>query len=87
MEIEGWEEILAQVYAAQTPQQCWQAFIGCEAIKQLPHRLMEVGATLCDNLHAPWLCNNLCCTNMAGASELQLVGGSSCVCGGCKLAR
>ena len=38
-------------------------------------------------LPVPWLCNNPGCVDMAGASELQLVGGEGCVCGGCRVAR
>jgi hypothetical protein len=50
-------------------------------------QLQAVGAALCAKLPLPWLCNNPECMSAEGASELQLVGGRSCVCGGCKLAR
>jgi Ca2+/H+ antiporter len=33
------------------------------------------------------LYNNPSCTCMSGASELQLVGGNACVCGGCRVER
>ena len=49
--------------------------------------LQRLGAALCAKLPVPWLCNNPGCTSMAGASELQLVGGKACVCGGCRAAR
>jgi hypothetical protein len=35
----------------------------------------------------PCLCNNPCCSNLAGLTELGLVSGRSCVCGGCRVAR
>jgi hypothetical protein len=47
----------------------------------------EKGLLLCNQLPMPWLCNNPHCTNLSGVSELQLVGGKACVCGGCKVAR
>jgi hypothetical protein len=49
--------------------------------------LQDTGASVCSKLPLPWLCNNPLCSSMGGASELQLVGGSSCVCGGCRVAR
>ena len=49
--------------------------------------LQAVGGGVCGKVPLPWLCNNPLCSSMGGASELQLVGGSSCVCGGCRVAR
>lgn len=55
-------------------------------LNQLPEQLYAAGTALCNALPVPWLCNNSDCTNMVD-SEAQLVGGKSCVCGGCKVAR
>jgi hypothetical protein len=49
--------------------------------------LEQLGLSLCDQLPMPWLCNNPRCSNLSVVSELQLVGGKACVCGGCRLAR
>jgi hypothetical protein len=46
-----------------------------------------VGSALCAGVPVPWCCNNPDCTNLAGASEQQLVGGKGCVCGSCSVAR
>jgi uncharacterized membrane protein YgcG len=64
-----------------------QAVVGSELIQKLAAQLQLLGAQLCAKLAGPWRCNNLACINMAGASELQLVGGKGCMCGGCKVAR
>jgi hypothetical protein len=53
----------------------------------LASELQAIGASMCGKLPLPWLCNNPLCSSMGGASELQLVGGSSCMCGGCRVAR
>jgi hypothetical protein len=49
--------------------------------------LQRLGAVLCARVPVPWMCNNPRCTSLSGASELQLVGGKACVCGGCGVAR
>jgi hypothetical protein len=57
---------------------------------KLQHALVgldQLGLFLCNQLPMPWLCNNPHCTNLSGVSELQLVGGKACVCGGCRVAR
>jgi hypothetical protein len=61
--------------------------LGFSGFAALGAELQEVGGGVCGKLPLPWLCNNPLCTSMGGASELQLVGGSSCVCGGCRVAR
>jgi len=58
-----------------------------EQLNQLPEQLYAAGTALCNALAVPWLCNNPDCTNMLGESEALLVGGKSCVCGSCKVAR
>jgi hypothetical protein len=35
----------------------------------------------------PHACNNPACSNVSGPSEAQLVGGRSCICAGCRIAR
>jgi hypothetical protein len=61
--------------------------LGFSGFAALGAELQEVGGGVCGKLPLSWLCNNPLCTSMGGASELQLVGGSSCVCGGCRVAR
>jgi hypothetical protein len=34
----------------------------------------------------PCLCNNPSCANLSGLTEMGLVSGRSCVCGGCRVA-
>jgi len=76
------------IKAAQTLEQCWKATMGVVLLQRQAVSLRLEGVRLSYNLPVAWLCNNVNkCRNMAGASELQLVGGSSCVCGGCKVAR
>lgn len=48
--------------------------------------LQGVGCALAA-LAMPHACNNPCCRSLEGASELQLVGGRSCSCAGCRTAR
>jgi len=85
------KEVLAatnSIKAAQTLEQCWQATTGVKLLQRQAVSLRLEGVRLSNNLPVAWLCNNVnSCRNMAGARELQLVGGSSCVCGSCKVAR
>jgi len=46
----------------------------------------SLGSTL-TRFAVPHACNNLHCRNVSGRSEAQLVGGRSCICGGCRTAR
>jgi len=48
--------------------------------------LEALGVTL-NTLAIPHACNNPCCSNLSGPSELQLVGGRSATCAGCLTAR
>jgi hypothetical protein len=64
-----------------------KAFVGSEEIQKLAARLQLLGAQVCAKLPGWWCCNNPACVNMAGATELQQVGGKGCVCSGCKVAR
>jgi hypothetical protein len=52
---------------------------------QLRQELEATGAAL-SMLAVPAACNNPSCSNMAGPSEVALVSGRSCVCGGCRVA-
>jgi hypothetical protein len=70
-----------------TCQDCWRCFITCGTYEALLRPLDRVGLLLCNQLPMPWLCNNPACDNLSGVSELQLVGGKACVCGGCRVAR
>ena len=49
--------------------------------------LWDTGLAMCSLAAVPCMCNNPCCTNMAGLSELATVSGRSCICGGCRVAR
>jgi len=73
--------------SATTPAECLRSFLAADLWEHVRQQLQEVGTVLCNALPVPWLCNNPGCANMAGASEQQLVGGRSCVCGGCSVAR
>jgi hypothetical protein len=41
----------------------------------------------CSMFAVPHCCNNPGCSNLAGPSELAIVSGKSCICGGCQVAR
>jgi hypothetical protein len=47
--------------------------------------IRQTGLALC-SMAVPCLCNNPACTNTNGPTELSLVSGRSCVCGGCRVA-
>ena len=83
----NYETLAKAIAAATSSTECLELLLQAPQLRGLPILLQAIGTALCNQLPAPWLCNNLGCTNMAGVSELQLVGGSSCVCGGCKVAR
>jgi len=84
---EGLDADRSACLSATTPAECLRSFLAAGLWQQVCQQLQEVGTALCNALPVPWLCNNPGCTNMAGSSELQLVGGRSCVCGGCRVAR
>jgi len=52
----------------------------------LVQQLQVTGRALA-GLAVPTMCCNPCCSNIAGPSDLQLVSGRSCLCGGCRTAR
>lgn len=52
----------------------------------LAHQLQAVGSRL-TALATPTFCNNPSCDNLRGPSDVALVSGLSCVCGGCLTAR
>ena len=49
-------------------------------------QLQAAGSALC-SFAVPCLCNSPVCTNLYGSTELSLVSGRSCLCGGCLVAR
>jgi len=81
------QEALSSIKRAGTLEQCWTAAMSYDRLDQEALSLRVAGEGLCNALPVSWQCNNPDCTNMAGASEQQLIGGRSCVCGGCRVAR
>jgi hypothetical protein len=95
------EQLTAFGYAPQASlQQLQQVMTALQAIREsaasgqceLSHfmeaaqQLQSAGSVL--SLFAvPCLCNSPSCANLSGWSELGLVSGRSCVCGGCRVAR
>jgi hypothetical protein len=71
----------AQAFIAAAAEGAEQGFLA------LSQQVQPLGEALCVKVPVPWWCNNPACTVLAGASEMQLVGGTGCVCGGCKVAR
>lgn len=57
-----------------------------EAIASYSDHLHALGLSL-TSFATPLACSNPGCGNLGGASEAALVGGRSCVCGGCRVAR
>jgi hypothetical protein len=70
-----------------TFEECWGYAAMSDTYKSALQELDRLGLLLCNQLPMPWLCNNPQCANLSGVSELQLVGGKACVCGGCRVAR
>jgi hypothetical protein len=58
--------------------------VGCQAAAA--QQVQAAGSALC-SFATPCLCNNPACVNMSGLTEVGLVSGRSCVCGGCRVAR
>jgi hypothetical protein len=95
------EQLVAAGYAAQAlPQQVQQAVEAVQAVRdsagssqpntaclqEAGQQLQLAGSALC-SFAVPCLCNNPACANLAGCTEVGLVSGRSCVCGGCCVAR
>jgi hypothetical protein len=76
-----------RVREASSIQGAMEACLGYEGWGQLCKMLQRVGEGISAKLPVAWMFNNPRCTCMEGASELQLVGGKACVCGGCGVAR
>jgi len=64
------------------PKHAWDHAVINHGVEQL----QALGLTL-TALAIPLACNNPACSNLSGASELQLVGGRSAICAGCLKAR
>jgi hypothetical protein len=50
-------------------------------------KAFEAVGRACSVFAVPHCCNNPGCSNLAGASELFIVSGKGCICGGCQVAR
>jgi hypothetical protein len=48
---------------------------------------MEAVGRACSVFAAPHCCNSPICSNLAGPTEVSIVSGKGCICGGCKVAR
>lgn len=74
---------LAQLLAARdaAASSCTDATL-TELVRQL-----QAAGSGCAALATPIFCNNPACDNLAGPSDVALVSGLSCVCGGCLTAR
>jgi hypothetical protein len=57
-----------------------------DSVAGLVEALETVGRA-CSVFAVPHCCNNPGCSNMARGSELSMVSGKSCICGGCQVAR
>jgi hypothetical protein len=79
--------VLDAVMSSKDADDVWRCVSESKLLQQTLASLDKLGLFLCDHLPMPWLCNNPHCTNLSGVSELQLVGGKACVCGGCRVAR
>ena len=94
------EQLVAAGYAPQAlPQQLQQVVAALQAVRDdagssqsdadrssAVQQLQAAGSALC-SFAVPCLCNNPSCTNLSGLTELGLVSGRSCICGGCRVAR
>jgi hypothetical protein len=95
------EQLVAAGYRPQSlPQQLQQAVAAVQGIldvtsagcrdpaswREAAQQLQAAGSALC-SFAVPCLCNNPACSNLSGHTELGLVSGRSCVCGGCQVAR
>jgi hypothetical protein len=56
------------------------------ALGAAAQQLQAAGSALC-SFAVPCMCNNPACSNLSGLTEVGLVSGRSCVCGGCRVAR
>jgi hypothetical protein len=56
------------------------------ALKEVQGQL-QAAARVLACFAIPYACNNPVCSNLAGRSEANLVGGRSCICAGCRTAR
>jgi hypothetical protein len=54
------------------------------ALPAIAQQMVALGEALCAQLPLPHCCNHPGCVELRGASELQLVGGKSCVCSRCR---
>jgi hypothetical protein len=54
------------------------------ALPAIAPQMVALGEALCAQFPVPHCCNNPGCVELRGASELQLVGGKSCVCSRCR---
>jgi hypothetical protein len=81
------QAVLDAISISTDPQQCLDGCLAYKGLTDVAEQMQTLAAALCAKLPVPWMCNNPCCWELAGVSELQLVGGKACVCGGCRVAR
>jgi hypothetical protein len=81
------ERAIVLIASSKTREECWRIVTTCSEFDAACEALDQVGLQLCNQMPMPWWCNNPHCGNLSGVSELQLVGGKTCVCGGCWVSR
>jgi hypothetical protein len=78
------QELLTALQAARDSAKGGQPDAECG--RAAAQQLQEAGSTLC-SFAVPSFCNNPSCSNVSGLSEVGLVSGRSCICGGCRATR
>jgi len=73
--------------AHRTVAEAWASDNFTEATAMALVQQLQVTGKALAGLAVPTMCCNPCCSNITGPSDLQLVSGRSCLCGGCRTAR
>jgi hypothetical protein len=69
-----------QLASARSASECMAVLLAYAELQRLPWALDLMGRQFCLSVPVPSCCNNPHCTNMSGASELQLVQGRAAKC-------
>jgi hypothetical protein len=82
---EALPSLIDGLHPAYHPPANWPSAVAA-ALKEVQGQL-QAAARVLACFAIPYACNNPVCSNLAGASEANLVGGRSCICAGCRTAR